>query len=414
MPASARRTAPLAAALAIAAPAIATPPDYTIIDIGIVNVGDSGSQGFGVSPGGVAVGRSLGGSGSAAYSWTEGGGRTDLPDLASPARAYSVSNAANDAGLVVGTGAATFFGSSPLPLVWDNGVVSQLPLPAGQTLGRANGVNASGVAVGSVNGGSLERACIYADGVGTLITTTTSNGSFMTTAYAINDAGLVAGTGLDPNNAAVNAGMVYDSVAGTAALVDPLPGDNGTLCFGMSNAGHVTGSSMMNQGSGTPFVWTQAGGSIEIPLPPGATSGSGRDANSDGWVVGNAGGVFAVPFLYDGTTTYAIADLLPEGTGWDLNMNTSSSATGISEDGVIVGTGVLNGEVRAYAMIPVAAGCNDADLAEPFGQLDFSDVVAFLTAFGTMSPEADIAEPMGQWDFSDVVAFLTAFGSGCP
>ncbi len=63
---------------------------------------------------------------------------------------------------------------------------------------------------------------------------------------------------------------------------------------------------------------------------------------------------------------------------------------------------------------PQPSGCNAADLAEPFDQLDFSDVVAFLTAFGTMGPDADIAAPIGQWDFSDVVAFLQAFGVGCP
>ena len=55
-----------------------------------------------------------------------------------------------------------------------------------------------------------------------------------------------------------------------------------------------------------------------------------------------------------------------------------------------------------------------ADLAEPLGQLDFSDVTAFLTAFATMSAEADLAEPFGQFDFSDVTAFLAAFGAGCP
>ncbi len=55
-----------------------------------------------------------------------------------------------------------------------------------------------------------------------------------------------------------------------------------------------------------------------------------------------------------------------------------------------------------------------ADLAEPFGTLDFSDVVAFLTAFGAGTPEADLADPIGVFDFSDVVAFLSAFGAGCP
>ncbi len=414
MPVMSARPCAIAVAAMLASAALAGPPQYDIVELGIADPGDFGSQGFGVSPGGTAFGRSLGGAGSAPFSWTEGGGFVVLPNLASPSRPYGVANGANDSGAVVGTGATTFFGSSPLPLIWQDGVLAQLPLPAGETFGRANGVNSSGVAVGSVNGGSLERACIYMGETASTITTTTGNGSFMTTAFRINDAGVVVGNGVDPNNAAVNVGFVYDSVADTAAAVTPLPGRNGALCFGVSNAGHVVGSSMLNQGSGTPFVWTAAGGSTEIPLPPDTSQGSARGVNSNGWVVGNAGGLFSVPFLYDGSTTYALADLIPDGSGWDLDMNTSNSALGISDDGVIVGTGEFNGEVRAYAMIPAAAGCNGADIAEPFGQLDFSDVVGFLNAFGAMGPEADLAEPFGQWDFSDVVAFLGEFAGGCP
>ncbi len=59
-------------------------------------------------------------------------------------------------------------------------------------------------------------------------------------------------------------------------------------------------------------------------------------------------------------------------------------------------------------------GCNGADLAEPFGTLDFSDVLAFLGAFGAGEGSADLAEPFGVFDFSDVIEFLSAFGAGCP
>lgn len=71
-------------------------------------------------------------------------------------------------------------------------------------------------------------------------------------------------------------------------------------------------------------------------------------------------------------------------------------------------------DIGAFEFQPASGPCNSADLAEPFGQLDFSDVVAFLVAFGAMGPDADLALPFGQWDFSDVVAFLTLFGAGCP
>ena len=127
-------------------------PQYQIYDIGVVQTGDTASQGFGVSTGGIAVGRSFRSGGTQAFTWTLGGGIVGLPNLSG--RSFCVSNSANDSGIVVGTGATTSFGSDRLPVVWQNGVVSQLPLPTGQTLGDANHVNTSGVAVGSVNGGS--------------------------------------------------------------------------------------------------------------------------------------------------------------------------------------------------------------------------------------------------------------------
>ena len=109
---------------------------------------------------------------------------------------------------------------------------------------------------------------------------------------------------------------------------------------------------MLNQGPGMPFIWSDNGGMVAIPLAAGTSEGSARAVNSAGWVVGDDSSAFSIPFLYDGTTTYRLADLIPPNSGWDLSMNTSSSALGISEDGVIVGTGVHNGETHAYAMVP--------------------------------------------------------------
>ena len=91
---------------------------------------------------------------------------------------------------------------------------------------------------------------------------------------------------------------------------------------------------------------------VAIPLASGTSLGQAQGVNSSGWVVGTDGGNFAVPFLYDGTNTYRLQDLIPANSGWDLSMNTSSSAMAISENNIIVGTGVHNGETHAYAMVP--------------------------------------------------------------
>src|SRR5437660_10010684 len=64
-------------------------PQYQIYDIGVVQLGDTASQGFGVSPAGIAVGRSFQNNGSQAFSWTLNGGIVGLPNL--PGRSYAVS-----------------------------------------------------------------------------------------------------------------------------------------------------------------------------------------------------------------------------------------------------------------------------------------------------------------------------------
>jgi hypothetical protein len=338
--------------IALLPAASATTPQYQIYDIGVIDAGDDASQGFGVSHGGIAVGRSIRTGGSQAFIWTLDYGIIGLPNLAG--RSHAVSNSANDSGVVVGIAATTLFGTSRLPVMWQNGAVSQLPLPPGETLGDANSVNASTVAVGSVDAGISQRGVIYSGGNATVITQTTPTGSFFLTAFGINDSGRVVGQGIDPNNAARNVGIVFDIGQNAAFEVGALPGFNGALAFGVSNTGYVVGSSMLNQGSGLPFIWSDQGGMVAIPLATGTSEGSARAVNSAGWVVGNDSSAFSIPFLYDGKNTYRLADIIPPNSGWDLSMNTSSSADAISDDGVIVGTGVHNGETHAYAMMPLA------------------------------------------------------------
>ena len=158
-------------------------------------------------------------------------------------------------------------------------------------------------------------------------------------------------------------------------------------------------------------------------------------------VTGNINGDFLVTGETDNANTDINAVLVlngelmiaREGDGVDLNGN------GIADDGVEINSFspedivlATDGTIYAFVTLRQTGGpganlgdafvrilpgpqpCNDADLAEPFGTLDFSDVVAFLTAFSAMEPAADLAEPTGTFDFSDVVAFLGAFGSGCP
>ena len=73
----------------------------------------------------------------------------------------------------------------------------------------------------------------------------------------------------------------------------------------------------------------------------------------------------------------------------------------------------LGGRYHTYNGILTDEDCN-ADMIHPFGVLDFSDVIQFLSDFAAGEPTADIAPPADVYDFSDVVAYLGLFASGCP
>ncbi|HEY0457994.1 MAG TPA: carboxypeptidase-like regulatory domain-containing protein [Pyrinomonadaceae bacterium] len=380
-------------------------PQYQIFDIGVVQTGDTASQGFGVSPGGIAVGRSVRSGAAQAFTWTAGNGITGLPNLAG--RAFCVSNGANNTGTVAGSCASSLFGTSRLPVIWQNGAVTQLPLPAGEILGDASDVNASGIAVGSVNSGTLQRGVVYSGGSATVITQTTANGSFFLTAFGINDSGRVVGQGIDPTNAARNVGIVYDIGSGSAFEVGALPNANGALAFGVGNTGYVVGSSMQNQGSGLPFIWSQGTGIVSIPLPAGTSQGSARAVNSAGWAVGTASSAFAIPFLYDGTATYRLADLIPPGTGWDLSTNTSSSALGISDGNVIVGTGVFNGQTHAYAMVPVAANVSVGGRVLTAGGAGIRNAAVTVSGGNLPSPVTVYTGSFGYYNFEGLQSGMT-------
>jgi len=69
------------------------------------------------------------------------------------------------------------------------------------------------------------------------------------------------------------------------------------------------------------------------------------------------------------------------------------------------------------AFAPGLAGggaCSIADLVEPFGFIDLSDVDAFIPLFQGADLSVDFVEPFGFVDLSDLDAFIAAFVAGCP
>ncbi len=65
---------------------------------------------------------------------------------------------------------------------------------------------------------------------------------------------------------------------------------------------------------------------------------------------------------------------------------------------------------------PGTTDCDNcpADLAAPFGTLNFFDISAFIGLFNTGDPAADLAAPFGSLNFFDVAEYIAQFNTGCP
>lgn len=58
--------------------------------------------------------------------------------------------------------------------------------------------------------------------------------------------------------------------------------------------------------------------------------------------------------------------------------------------------------------------CSAADLAQPFGDLNFFDIAEYIARFTAADPSADLAAPFGTLNFFDVTTYLSTYNAGCP
>lgn len=55
-----------------------------------------------------------------------------------------------------------------------------------------------------------------------------------------------------------------------------------------------------------------------------------------------------------------------------------------------------------------------ADIAAPFGTLNFFDISAFISLYNAGDPGADLAAPFGALNFFDISTFISLYNAGCP
>ena len=116
----------------------------------------------------------------------------------------------------------------------------------------------------------------------------------------------------------------------------------------------------------------------------------------------------------NGNGWFTIETFFAQGIGMD-NFNETDPATQFGS-AFVDGFNTFTFDVTfdapgATAVVP--PNCNEADLAQPFGTLDFNDIEAFVVAFLGGSGAADLNNDFFN-DFNDIERFVTAFLAGCP
>lgn len=340
--------------LGCAQAALADAPSYNIIDLGrgTNNVGRT----CGISTSGAyIVGCNAVLGADTSYVWS---GATGVSTTLTASSTNNWAIGVNDSGVAIGmtasSAAKTSDGSAyanAIPVIWTNGAPTQLA-----AAGRAYGINNAGIAVGSSGtiGAVNQRAVIYDTNALTSSTigATADNGALMTTAWSINNSGLIAGTGrlaTDDGNLAV--ALVYDSISGTMTQIAtasmyaaPVGGaiTSGAVSVSDINSNGVVVGSIGSDAAGDqtqmPFMWSAATGLSTLQLPANWLNGTATGINDQGWIVGTGrtSDGYTHGFLDIAGTTYLLDSLLTSATGWNF-ANITFGITGIGNDGTISG-----------------------------------------------------------------------------
>ena len=261
----------------------------------------------------------------------------------------------------------------------------------------------------------------------------------------------------------------YIEVSGlfVGAVNFPVAGAAGPASYGVGSFSESFGEDFSPPANGwNDVISTASAGDWEVGSPDGTSGmpGSNFDGSGDCYITGplpgedvdggrtllrtppldlTGGGTFSYAYYlssngenltgdslrvevsFNGQITWTqLAAYTSESGGWQTDSYEIDAADGvvstffrfIAEDVGFNNTfeaGVDDVSVSTVVCVD-AQGCNDGDIAEPFGVLDLGDINAFILGFTGQDPIADIAAPFGVWDLSDIGAFVAAFTAGCP
>lgn len=346
-----------------------------------------------------------------------------------PGGSMSHALAMNDHGLIVGQSDQ----DTPSPylrsVVWADGVIQRIT-GLGISGSEAADVNNEGVVVGTTDDlvmtETSARPYRWQNGVLTLLPTS----ELISFAYGVSDAGHIAGADGDAATVRFNGGLVSYG----------FPGATQSWARAVNSAGHVAGTSSPADAMPRPMVWD---GNTVLDIFPGVQNyGEAYDinendvvvgyvnnhafqwadgeavllpdlggpataaaVNNDGWIVGQA-------YIIGTWTTRAVLwrdgecidlnTLIPVDSGWHL-----ATANDINERGQIVGSGNIDGQLRAFVLDPAFGDLNANGAVETADIPLFVNVLLGNDADPGHRYRADLNRD-GRIDGADLQPFITA------
>ncbi len=296
---------------------------YSITGLG--SLGGSSAVGYKIDNSGTVIGWAQTGSNDQHAFVNKGAGLQDLSPLSG---SDTFANGINASGVIVGT---SYVNGQAHGTIWtDSGSID---LGAGIF---ATGINDAGIIIGG-NGHAFRFANGAYQDLGVLQVGGWSSAS------GINSSGAVVG---DASVGSGFHGFIWTAGTGMQAIGDL--GGGSSHATGINDSGAVVGSASL--ASGYEHAFLSLGGTLTDLGTLGGGSSFAYSINDAGAVVGYswlASGQNTHAFVYANGIMVDLNSLLPAGSGWEL-----TEAYGINDAGQITGSGLFNGQVSAFRLDP--------------------------------------------------------------
>jgi probable HAF family extracellular repeat protein len=172
---------------------------------------------------------------------------------------------------------------------------------------------------------------------------------YLSSAFDINNRGVVVGTAYAPNDVIPGAPLNFAVLFQDGGIVNL--GGSFSTGAALNDQGEVVGSTIIDPFGYRAFLYHGDGGPlIDLGTLPGDFKSYASDINNLGHVIGisEGAGERTRPFLYQDGVMHDLNDLLKPHSGWDL-----FHAAAINDRGEIVGVGYHDGLERPYLLTPI-------------------------------------------------------------